>query len=151
MDDLARFLRPAGGGIHTVSTGRSEREALQRRIYDAADAEDVQRRWADALASLGRARVAVLGIPSDCGAGLVRGAAFGPEGVRRALLDLAPDFGARAARAGVVDVGDVFAVPQLLADEMLSEEQKRRTRIALYGPAAADDGGLPVAPLTIAE
>ena len=151
MDDLARFLRPAGGGIHTVSTGRADREALQRRIYDAADADGVQRRWAEALASLGRARVAVMGIPSDCGAGLVRGAAFGPEGVRRALLEAAPDFVARAARAGVVDVGDVFAVPQLLADDMLSDEQKRRTRIALYGPAAADDAGLPVAPLTIAE
>jgi agmatinase len=151
MDDLARFLRPAGGGIYTVSTGRREREALQRQIYAAADAEDVQRRWAEALASVASARVAVLGIPSDCGAGLVRGAAFGPEGVRRALLAGAPDFAARAARAGIVDVGDVFSVPQLLSDDMLSDEQKRRTRAALYGPAAAGDAELPVAPLSIAE
>ena len=151
MDDLTRFLRPAGGGIFTVSTGRAEQQALQRRLYDAPDADEVQRKWQAALASVGDARAAIIGIPSDTGAGLVRGAAFGPEGVRRALLAACPDFAARAARAGIVDVGDVFAVPQLLEDDMLSEEQRRRTRAALYGPSAAADAGLPVAPLSIAE
>ena len=151
MDDLTRFLRPAGGGIFTVSTGRAQQEALQRQLYDAPDADEVQRKWQAALAGVADAQVAIVGIPSDTGAGLVRGAAFGPEGVRRALLAACPDFSARAARAAVVDVGDVFAVPQLLDDDMLSEEQRRRTRAALYGPAAAADNGLPVAPLSIAE
>jgi agmatinase len=151
MDDLTRFLRPAGGGIFTVSTGRAAQEALQRRLYAAADADEVQRKWQAALAGVGGARAAIVGIPSDTGAGLVRGAAFGPEGVRRALLAAYPDFSERAARAGIVDVGDVFAVPQLLEDEMLSDEQRRRTRAALYGPGAAGDAGLPVAPLSIAE
>ena len=151
MDDLTRFLRPAGGGIFTVSTGRAEQQALQRRLYDAPDADEVQRKWQAALASVGDARAAIIGIPSDTGAGLVRGAAFGPEGVRRALLAACPDFAARAARAGIVDVGDVFAVPQLLEDDMLSEDQRRRTRAALYGPSAAADASLPVAPLSIAE
>jgi guanidinobutyrase len=151
MDDLTRFLRPAGGGIFTVSTGRAEQQALQRRLYDAPDADEVQRKWEAALASVADARAAIIGIPSDTGAGLVRGAAFGPEGVRRALLATCPDFAARAARAGIVDVGDVFTVPQLLEDEMLSDEQRRRTRAALYGPSAAGDAGLPVAPLSIAE
>jgi arginase family enzyme len=151
VDDLTRFLRPAGGGIFTVSTGRAEQEALQRRLYDAPDAGEVQRKWQAALAAVATARAAIIGIPSDTGAGLVRGAAFGPEGVRRALLAMCPDFSARATRAGIVDVGDVFAVPQLLEDEMLSDEQRRRTRAALYGPASAADSGLPVAPLSIAE
>jgi guanidinobutyrase len=151
MSDLARFLRPAGGGIFTVSTGRRQQEALQRALYDARDMAEVQQKWQAALAEVERARVAVVGIPSDCGAGLVRGAAFGPEGVRRALLELVPDFPARAARAGVVDVGDVFAVPQLLHDDMLSEEQRSRTRGALYGEGAAGDIALPVSPLSIAQ
>lgn len=151
MSDLLRFLRPAGGGIFTVSTGRSEQAALQRKVYGARDADEVLTRWQAAIAAVEKARVAVIGIPSDCGAGLVRGAAFGPEGVRQAVLGLQPDFPARAAAAGVVDVGDVFAVPQLLHDEMLSEEQRRRTRVALYGQSAADDEGLPVSPLSIAE
>jgi agmatinase len=151
MDDLTRFLRPAGGGIFTVSTGRAAQEALQRRLYDAPDGDEVQRKWQAALAGVDKARVAIIGIPSDTGAGLVRGAAFGPEGVRRALLAACPDFSARAAAAGIVDVGDVFTVPQLLADEMLSEDQRRRTRAALYGPSSAADASLPVAPLSIAE
>ncbi len=150
MDDLSQFLRPAGGGIHTVSTGRAEREALQQALYQARDGAEVVAKWRAALASIGNARVAMLGIPSDCGAGLARGAAFGPAAVRAALLRRVPDFPARAARAGIVDVGDVFCVPQLLTDDMLSDEQRRRTRVALYGPEAAN-GDLPVAPLTIAE
>src|SRR5215469_10708316 len=122
MDDLSQFLRPAGGGIHTVSTGRTEREALQQALYEARDEAEVQSKWRAALASIGTARVAVLGIPSDCGAGLVRGAAFGPEAVRAALLRQVPDFPARAARAGIIDVGDIFCVPQLLTDDMLSDD-----------------------------
>ncbi len=148
MDDLSQFLRPAGGGIHTVSTGRAEREALQRTIYGARDEAEVAVRWRAALEAVATARVAILGIPSDCGAGLARGAAFGPEAVRAALLRRVPDFAARAAAAGIVDVGDVFSVPQLLTDEMLSEAQVRRTRAALYGTPERE---WPVAPLTIAE
>ena len=151
MSDVSRFLRPAGGGIFTVSSGRARQEELQRGLYRARDAAEVQAGWQAALAAVGQAKVAIVGIPSDAGAGLVRGAAFGPEGVRRAVLALRPDFPERAARAGIVDVGDVFTVPQLLDDEMLSDEQRRRTRVSLYGPAAAADTTLPVSPLTIAE
>lgn len=150
MNDLARFLRPAAGGIYTVSTGRERQLALQRSLYRAADAEEVELKWRAALAAVRDARVAVLGIPSDTGAGLVRGAAFGPEGVRRAVLSLRPDFAELAARAAIVDVGDVFVIPQLLTDDMLSAEQRRSSRAALYGEVDADSE-LPVAPLSIAE
>jgi guanidinobutyrase len=150
MEDLELFLRPAGGGIHTVSTGRAAREALQQTLYGARNTEEVQQRWRAALTAVETARVAVFGIPSDCGAGLVRGAAFGPEGVRKALMRFCPDFTDKAGAAGIVDIGDVFSVPQLLHDEMLSAEQQRRTRITLYGAEKAD-ASLPVSPLSIAE
>jgi arginase family enzyme len=147
--ELGRFLRPAGGGIHTVSTGRAEQLELQRALYGAADAAEVEARWRAALAGVPRARVAILGIPSDCGAGLVRGAAYGPRGVRQAVLALCPRFRELAAREGVVDVGDVFVIPQLLHDDMLSDGQRRAARDALYGAGA--DAALPVSPLSIAE
>ena len=153
LDTLALLLRPAGGGIHTVSTGRDEQLALQRRLYGAADAADVQTRWREALARVATARVAILAVPSDTGAGLVRGAAFGPAALRASILELLPDFPARAARAGIVDVGDVFVVPQLLHDEMLSPAQVAATRAALYPVATvpADLAArLPVSPLSIA-
>ena len=63
MSDPARFLRPAGGGIFTVSTGRSEQEALQRKLYGARDADEVQRKWQAALAQVEHACVVVLGNP----------------------------------------------------------------------------------------
>jgi agmatinase len=150
LNELSLLLRPAGGGVYTVSTGRADQEALQRALYGAVDATEVDQRWRAALAAVPHARVAVLGIPSDVGAGLVRGAAFGPQGVREAVLRLVPDFAGRAQGQGIVDVGDVFVVPQLLHDDMLSDEQRTASRRALYGPAAAR-ADLPVSPLSIAE
>lgn len=149
LGELSLLLRPTGGGVYTVSTGRAEQEALQRALYGAANAAEVDRRWRAALAAVPQARVAILGIPSDAGAGLVRGAAFGPQGVREAVLRLVPDFADRAGRLGIVDVGDVFVIPQLLHDDMLNDEQRAASRRALYGAGAPAD--LPVAPLSIAE
>jgi arginase family enzyme len=149
VSDLARLLRPAGGGLYTVSTGRAEQLALQRELYGAADAADVEARWREALAAVPRARVAILGIPSDCGAGLMRGAAYGPQGVRQAALRLCPAFREIAAREGIVDVGDVFVIPHLLHDDMLSDGQRDAAREALYGADA--DVELPVSPLSMAE
>jgi agmatinase len=147
--DLARFLRPAGGGVYTVSTGRAEQLALQRALYGAASEAEVDARWRESLATVSDARVAIMGVPSDTGAGLVRGAAYGPQGVREALLALCPGFRDVAAREGIVDVGDVFVVPQLLHDDMLSDDQRRASRAALYGEGAPAD--LPVSPLSVAE
>jgi len=149
VSDLGRLLRPAGGGLYTVSTGRAEQLALQRGLYGAADAAEVEARWRQALAAVPRARVAILGIPSDCGAGLMRGAAYGPQGVRQAALRLCPAFREISARAGIVDVGDVFVIPHLLHDDMVSDSQRDAARAALYGPDA--DVELPVSPLSMAE
>jgi agmatinase len=77
---------------------------------------------------------------------------MGPQAMRTALLDATPDWGARMSDAGVVDIGDVFVVPQLLHDDMLSEAQKEASRRALYAdlPESVRDT-LPVSPLSIEE
>ena len=152
LDTLVALLRPAGGGIHTVSTGRAEQQAMQRRLYGASNEGEIGARWREALADIATARVAMLAVPSDTGAGLVRGAAFGPGALRAALLDLMPDFPDRAARAGIVDAGDVFVVPQLLHDEMLSQGQLEATRAAIFPQLdQADRARLPVSPLSAAQ
>src|SRR3569623_832474 len=152
LETLLALLRPAGGGIHTVSTGRAEQQALQQRLYRAGADDAIAARWRESLARVATARVAILAVPSDTGAGLVRGAAFGPGALRSALLDLIPDFPERAARAGIVDVGDVFVVPQLLHDEMLSQQQLEATRAAIYPHLdPADRARLPVSPLSAAQ
>ena len=151
-DELPLLLRPAGGGLYTVSSGRASQLALQRALYDALDAEEVESAWRTSLAAVGSARVAILGVPSDAGAGLVRGASYGPLALRAALLAADPEFRSFAAREGVVDVGDVAVIPHLLHDEMVSERQKAACRAALYPSLPpAEAAALPVSPLSIAE
>jgi agmatinase len=82
LDELRRLLRPAAGGIHTVSTGVSEQRALQRQIYGARDDAEVDARWRATLERLADARLVLLAVPTDVGAGFRRGAAFGPQSIR---------------------------------------------------------------------
>lgn len=155
MDALAELellLRPAAGGLYVVSTGQEEQLAVQRRIYGGASENDVAARWRAALGEARGARAFLLGIPSDVGAGFLRGANLGPQAIRARLVEEDPGFFERARGAGLVDVGDVFTVPQLLHDDMLSEGQKTASRAALYpGVPAPERGRLPVSPLSMAE
>ena len=137
------MLAPAGGGVHVVSTGLAETRALQRAIYGAERDDEVVPRWHAALARLPEARVAVLGVPSDTGAGFTRGANRAPAVLRQRLLQ-EPSHALFAD--GVLDVGDVRVVPHFLSDDMLSERQIAASRAALYG---SPDVSLPVAPLDI--
>ncbi len=150
--ELALLLRPAAGGLYVVSTGREEQLAVQRRIYGAESENEIAFRWREALARAREARVLLLGVPSDVGAGIRRGANEGPQAIRARLVEEDPAFYRRAGAAGVVDVGDIFVVPQLLHDEMLSAGQLQASRRALYpGLPAAEAAGLPVAALSMAE
>src|SRR5688500_10071351 len=121
------------GGLHLVSTGKAEQLALQRRLYGAADEDGVRRAFLENLKAIASARVVMLGVPSDVGAGFRRGANLGPQAIRTALVDEDPTWPERCRRLGVVDVGDVFVVPQLLHDEMLSDRQREASQRALYG------------------
>ncbi len=139
--DLERILAPAGGGVHLVSTGLVAMQALQRAIYRAPSNEDIRGCWTARLRQLDGARALVLGVPSDTGAGFVRGANMGPAEIRRHLLS---EPGHPIHDPAVVDVGDVRVIPHLLSQEMVSEEQLRRSRLALYGD---ENVALPITPL----
>lgn len=146
LEELALLLRPAGGGLYLVSTGRAEQEALQKTLYRVASADGVDARFRENLAKIAApsTRAVILGIPSDVGAGFRRGANLGPQAMRTQLLAEAPHV---VDREDIVDLGDVFVVPQLLHDDMLNERQIAATRAALYPGGEA----LPVSPLSIAE
>lgn len=152
IDELSRLLRPAGGGLHLVSTGRDEQLALQRSLYAASDEASVRARFVERFERLSSARVILLGVPSDVGAGFRRGANQAPLAIRSALLARDPDWGARSLERGIVDVGDVFVVPQLLEDQMCSSAQLARTRAALHPDVPASERErLPVSPLSVTE
>ncbi|MGK3985726.1 arginase family protein [Sorangium sp. So ce136] len=152
QEELALLLRPAAGGLYLVSTGRAQQLEVQRRLYGATTQDEVIARFRASLDRIAGARAILLGIPSDVGAGFLRGSNMGPQAIRTALLDAFPDFPERARDVGLVDIGDVFVVPQLLHDDMLSEGQKAASRRALY-PGVPEPAAslLPVSPLSIAE
>jgi len=151
LEELSWLLRPAGGGIYLVSTGRQSQQALQRRYYEAQTDADVTERFLETLEQVERARVIMLGIPSDTGAGFRRGANLGPQAIRERLLEDDPNWRASCKERGLLDIGDVFVVPQLLDDEMLCTEQLERSRAALYPDVSpARRASLPVSPLSIA-
>ena len=128
LEELALLLRPAGGGLYLVSTGRAEQESLQKKLYRVESASDVDARFRDNLARIASAKAILLGIPSDVGAGFRRGANLGPQAMRTQLYEEAAGI---VDREDIVDIGDVFVVPQLLHDDMLNEKQIAATRAAL--------------------
>jgi len=160
FDDVwPHLLRPPGGGIYAVSAGKGSAEALQRAHYAASRGADpsstdgtaIDALWRREIAQIAQARVVVLGVPLDTGAGIRRGAMYGPRGVRAKLLEDAA-YRALLASGVVVDIGDVFVNPHLLHDEMLSDAQIARSRRAMYASAPeALRGTLPVSALSQTE
>ena len=152
LDELATILKPAGGGLYLVSTGLAEQQRLQRTLYRADSDAEVQLRFRDSLERLSTAKAAMLGIPSDVGAGFLRGANTGPQAMRLELLDTSPEWAEHARSLGLVDVGDVLCIPQLQHDEMLSADQLAASRAALYpNVKRGEREALPVSPLSIAD
>ena len=150
--ELEHLLRPAGGGVYVVSTGREAQLAMQRKLYGASSEDEVALRFREQLGRIAQAKVVMLAVPSDVGAGYVRGANLGPQAIRAALLEEVPDFPDVAKTLGLVDLGDVFVVPQLLHDDMIGEGQRRATAAALYPTVdETSRATLPVSPLSIAE
>ena len=147
---LEAMLRPAAGGLYVVSTGRAAQLEVQKHLYGTDDESQIQARFTAALDRIANARAVILGVPSDVGAGYRRGANLGPQAIRAALIASDPGLRAWYERAGIVDIGDVAVVPQLLHDSMLSAQQIEASRAALYKdtpPALASQ--LPVSPLSI--
>lgn len=138
LDELALYLRPPGQGIHTVSTGRSEvRKKTQSYMGLGWNPEHS---WREHLRGIASAKVGMLAIPCDTGAGIVRGCARGPEAIREAL-----------GQAPCFELGDVFCVPHFLDEEMLSDAQRQRSQAVLYPEVPeAQRKAMPVSPLGMA-
>ena len=143
---LSHILRPAGGGVYVVSTGLAEQRALQRQIYRVERDEEVLPAWRALLNEAQRAQLWLLGVPIDTGAGFTRGSNLAPAELRAHLLAQQPEH--PLLSEACLDVGDVRVIPQLLSEEMISDEQRARSREALYAELPAPlASALPVAPL----
>ncbi|MFO0617294.1 MAG: arginase family protein [Polyangiaceae bacterium] len=142
LSTLRQILAPQG--IKVVSTGADELGAYVEKRYGSLDPKEVERVWSANLEKIARARVVLLGVPMDIGAGFERGAFKGPLGVRAQLLAREGLYD-RLESAGVVDIGDVRVNPSLITDDLLNDAAIARV-LRARGQEGRD---LPVAPLSI--
>jgi len=137
---INQYLCPPGNGVFTVNTAKERKKSLHTSLYGSS--ENVEQAWQAQTAKLDSDnRPVVLGICSDTGGGILRGANWGPLFLRQTLLtgDYDVDF---------LDVGDVRVIPHLLHDKYLNDATITNCRKALYGDK---NSSLPVSALSIAH
>jgi agmatinase len=138
LKDIPQLLTLPGNGVFTVNTGKEKKEKLLVALYGTKDVEKARLKWIKNLEKLTIDKPWVIGIPSDNGGGIQRGANWGPMMIRQEILDSQNEF---------IDLGDVRVIPHLLHDKYLNDETIKLCRKALYGKV----NKLPVSPLSIAE
>jgi agmatinase len=140
LEKLTQCLCPPGNGVFTVNTAKERKEALHQSIYGTS--VNIDSLWKASLESLPTSSSAViLGVASDCGGGILRGANWGPLFVRSTLIEQHPDL-------NTFDLGDIRVIPHLLADKYLNDKTISGCRNALYKDKDSDYA---VSPLTITE
>jgi agmatinase len=136
---LQSCLCPPGEGVFTVNTARERKEHLHQALYGACD--DVLQAWQAHMNQFPENGTVMLGVCSDNGGGILRGANWGPLYLRDALLAHYPD-------QLPFDLGDVRIIPHLLHDKYVNSKTLAKCRQALYGDA---NSILPVSPLSLTE
>lgn len=137
---LENCLCPPGNGVFTVNTAKERKAQLHTAMFGQTD--NVETIWQDSLAKLPENEHAVvLGICSDTGGGILRGANWGPLFLRSTMYRNYPEL-------KTFDIGDVRVIPHLLHDKYLNDKTIAKCRDALY---QAKDSNYCVSPLSITE
>ncbi|MCI2283369.1 arginase family protein [Colwellia sp. MSW7] len=137
---LIHCLCPPGNGVFTVNTAKERKAQLHQTIFgQASGIEDLWKSSLDTLPDTSRA--IILGVASDCGGGILRGANWGPLFLRSALLEKYPQL-------NTFDLGDVRVIPHLLSDKYLNDATIANCRKALYQDSQSE---YYVSPLSITE
>lgn len=138
LKEICELLTKPGNGVFTVNTAKEKKDSLLVEYYGTKDEKKSHQKWVKDLEDFTPNVPWVIGIPSDNGGGIQRGANWGPLILRKEMLSLKGQF---------KDLGDVRVIPHLLHDKYLNEETIKECRKALYGK----NKKLPVSPLSIAE
>jgi agmatinase len=141
IEKVSHCLWPPGNGVYTVNTAKERKEALHQSIYGQTDNIDVL--WRSSLTELDKSKykAVTLGISSDCGGGILRGANWGPLFLRSTLLEQQP-------QSKSFDLGDIKVIPHLLHDKYLNDSTISNCQKALYQDP---NSGFFVSPLSITE
>jgi len=104
------YLTFPGNGVHTVKTAREKKISLIKKLYNTESLDEAQNLWKESYQSFDQADICILGVPSDSGAGIVRGSNWGPLVLREKI------------EQRYFDLGDVKVIPHLIDDRYLSED-----------------------------
>lgn len=139
---LEQYLCPPGNGVFTVNTAKEKKEALHHHLYGTAQPEQVSQFYSRALSNFLESDndLGLLGVCSDNGGGIQRGANWGPLFIREKLQ-------AGSCANAYHDLGDVRVIPHLLHDKYLNDQTKASCQQALY----QQTGDYAVSPLSITE
>ena len=139
-EKLEACLCPPGNGVFTVNTAKERKQALHKALYQQTD--NIDQLWQQSLEQLNSDNKAViLGISSDCGGGILRGANWGPLFLRSTMLN-------KYSEINAFDLGDVRVIPHLLHDKYLNDATLANCKKALYQDS---NSRYPVSPLSITE
>jgi len=138
LKNISELLTLPGNGVFTVNTAKEKKESLLLSYYGTKDEKRSQEKWLQDLKNLNTSKPWVIGIPSDNGGGIQRGANWGPLILRKEMISSKDNF---------TDLGDVRVIPHLLHDKYLNEQTIKECRKALFGK----NKHLPVSPLSITE
>ncbi len=140
-EKIESCLCPPGNGVFTVNTAKERKEALHMSLY--GQTENIDAVWKASVETLpsSERKAVMLGISSDCGGGILRGANWGPLFLRATLNEQQPDVNA-------FDIGDIRVIPHLLHDKYLNDATIGSCHKALYPDT---DKQYSVSPLSITE
>ena len=143
---LNLLLVPPGDGVLTIHTQKKRKQILQNFLYK--DAKDIKADWSNSLEKIQSMPVLLLGLCSDCGGGIQRGANWGPLFVRLAWLK-----SKGYLEHNILDIGDIPVIPHFLHDDYLNKNiiDKCREKLYISDYKLADKYKLPVSPLSIGE
>jgi agmatinase len=138
LKDIFELLTIPGNGVFTVNNAKEKKQSLLFDYYGTEDEKKARAKWVKGLQKLDPRKPWIIGIPSDNGGGIQRGANWGPLVIRKEIAPLKDSYR---------DLGDVRVIPHLLHDKYLNDKTIKECRKALFGR----DNKLPVSPLSITE
>lgn len=140
MKEIMELLTIPGNGVYTVHTAKDKKEKLQQIIYKTLDPQTILNTWEnDFINKIESNKPLLLGICSDTGGGILRGANWGPLFIRENIYQ-------NNLQSQFEDIGDIRVIPHLLHDKYLNDETIKSCRLALYNN---ENSELPVSPLSM--
>jgi agmatinase len=140
LDKTKTYLAPPGNGVFTVHTAKENKSNLHHKLYGTSNIIDVENKWKSSLDQLQNTNSPILlGLCSDTGGGIQRGANWGPLFIRDELLSIVDC-------ETYFDVGDIKVIPHLLHDKYLQPDLIKKCQESIYSGI-----DLPVSALSIAE